>query len=163
MPYAANIGVSNDSWVGLLYSLPHVLYILLIVPLGKIAWPATYKAVSGLLIVAFSGLTQYLAISEALLLIGRILFGVGIVLAYCGLHQLLSANVSGEHSGAVFGKFDASGKWAGFVAGIVAGAFVGFFDYRFTFALSMMSAVLGAGLLLVVNKRMFGNENSICT
>lgn len=163
LPYAANIGVSNDSWVGLLYSLPHVLYILLILPLGKMTWPATNKTVSGLLIVALSGLVQYLAISEMVLMIGRVLFGVGMVLAYCGLHQLLSANVSGNNSGAIFGKIDASGKWAGFVAGIVAGAFVGFFDYRFTFALSMASAVLGAGLLLVVNKRMFGNEDSICT
>lgn len=163
LPYAAKVGVSHDSLVGVFYSLPHVLYILLVVPLGKLSWSATYKTSGGLLILALSSLTQYLAVTEMMLLIGRVFFGVGIVLSYCGLHQLLSANVLATNSGSVFGKFDASGKWAGFAAGIVAGGVVTLFDYRFTFALSMFSAVLGAGLPLVINKRMFENEKSICT
>jgi MFS family permease len=141
--YVGTIESVSDVWVGFLYSLPHLVYIVLLLPISKLAFNSHQKAIVGLLILMLSSGLQWLTESVNMLASARVLFGVGMLITYNGLHELIAESVSSENSGLVFGRVDASGKWAGVVAGVSAGAVVAFLDYRLTFLLSAVSSVIG--------------------
>ncbi|MFA0812177.1 MFS transporter [Microbulbifer epialgicus] len=162
LPYAEMLGLTNDSLVGLLYSLPHLVYALLLIPIGKLSWSAMSKTVVGLSLLATSGAMQSLTASTEILVLARLLFGSGILMTYNGLHLLITNVVSPANSGTVFGQIDASGKWAGVAAGILAGIVVAQIDIRMPFLLSVVSALLAISLLRIFNKGKTTREYQGC-
>lgn len=147
LPYAGTLGVTTEGLVGLLYSLPHVVYILLIVPAGKIRLPAQGQALLGLLCLGLSCTGQYLAVSLEQLWPLRLLFGIGVVFAYTGLNRLLSAQVDKAQAGRTFGFIDSAGKWGGVLAGLGAATSTSIQHSATPFLLSAVSCGIAITLL----------------
>ncbi|OOX15791.1 transporter [Xanthomonas campestris pv. azadirachtae] len=120
IPYALARGAGHDALAGLLYSLPHLVY-LVVLPWWRRgdgeAW-----LVPGLALFAAACVWQAL-LHDALALAGaRLLFGFGMLFGLRGLNRSLAHIASGHSAGRLFGRFDACGKWAGVFAGAAAGA-----------------------------------------
>lgn len=160
--YAEDLGLMSDSLVGLIYSLPHLTYALLLVPMSKLPWEVTAKIMVGLLLLAISGVMHLSTSSIDILVLARLLFGIGVLMTYNGLHLLIANVVSPASSGKVFGRIDASGKWAGVVAGVLAGVSVAQINLSAPFFLSITSALLAISLLWVFNKGKAIDEYQEC-
>ncbi|HIC47181.1 MAG TPA: MFS transporter [Methylophaga aminisulfidivorans] len=119
LPYASE-WIQQASLVGLLYSLPHVFYLFLL-PLLKAVQLDHRHLGSGLLLLIIASTWQIYLDNYIELTAARLLFGLGIFLAYCGLNHLISHAISSQQAGSSFGKLDAAGKWAGVAAGLSAG------------------------------------------
>ncbi|MBB3806597.1 MFS family permease [Xanthomonas arboricola] len=120
IPYALARGAGHDALAGLLYSLPHLVY-LVVLPWWRRgdghAW-----LVPGLLLFALACLWQALLHDAIALVAARLLFGLGMLFGLRGLNRSLALLASGHGAGRLFGRFDACGKWAGVAAGAAAGA-----------------------------------------
>ncbi|MCC4620492.1 MFS transporter [Xanthomonas cassavae CFBP 4642] len=120
IPYALARGAGHDALAGLLYSLPHLVY-LVVLPWWRRgdgeAW-----LVPGLMLFALACLWQALLHDAIALAAARLLFGFGMLFGLRGLNRSLALVASGHGAGRLFGRFDACGKWAGVFAGAAAGA-----------------------------------------
>ncbi|MBB4756019.1 MFS transporter [Xanthomonas arboricola] len=120
IPYALARGAGHDALAGLLYSLPHLVY-LVVLPWWRRgdgdAW-----LVPGLVLFAVACLWQALLHDAVALAMARLLFGLGMLFGLRGLNRRLAQVASGHGAGRLFGRFDACGKWAGVFAGAAAGA-----------------------------------------
>ncbi|WP_126941865.1 MFS transporter [Xanthomonas sp. BRIP62418] len=120
IPYALARGAGHDALAGLLYSLPHLVY-LVVLPWWRRgdgdAW-----LVPGLVLFAVACLWQALLHDAVALAAARLLFGLGMLFGLRGLNRRLAQVASGHGAGRLFGRFDACGKWAGVFAGAAAGA-----------------------------------------
>ncbi|PPU98589.1 MFS transporter [Xanthomonas populi] len=120
IPYALARGAGHDALAGLLYSLPHLVY-LVVLPWWRRgdghAW-----LVPGLLVFAVACVWQALLHDPVALAVARVLFGFGMLFGLRGLNRSLALVASGHGAGRLFGRFDACGKWAGVCAGAAAGA-----------------------------------------
>ncbi|NIK09690.1 MFS family permease [Xanthomonas arboricola] len=120
IPYALARGAGHDAQAGLLYSLPHLVY-LVVLPWWRRgdgnAW-----LVPGLVLFAVACLWQALLHDAVALAAARLLFGFGMLFGLRGLNRRLAQVASGHGAGRLFGRFDACGKWAGVFAGAAAGA-----------------------------------------
>ncbi|CAD0318268.1 MFS transporter [Xanthomonas sp. WHRI 8391] len=120
IPYALARGAGHDALAGLLYSLPHLVY-LVVLPWWRRgdgeAW-----LVPGLVLFAVACVWQALLHDPITLAVARVLFGFGMLFGLCGLNRSLAMIASGHGAGRLFGRFDACGKWAGVFAGAAAGA-----------------------------------------
>ncbi|NJC38762.1 MFS family permease [Xanthomonas arboricola] len=120
IPYALARGAGHDALAGLLYSLPHLVY-LVVLPWWRRgdgdAW-----LVPGLVLFAVACLWQALLHDAFALAAARLLFGLGMLFGLRGLNRRLAQVASGHGAGRLFGRFDACGKWAGVFAGAAAGA-----------------------------------------
>ncbi|GGO84109.1 MFS transporter [Marinobacterium nitratireducens] len=125
-----------------LFSLPHLVYLLLARPLGRrLQDCATLRALQfALALLALSYWGQYLTDEVVTLLLLRLLMGVAMTLAFLMLHRLMSA-ASGVRAGRLFGRLDAAAKWAGVGAGLAAGVLSGLWG--------LASPLLAAALLLL--------------
>jgi MFS family permease len=108
---------------GLLFGLPHAVYLLAAWPLTRwsargrrSAWLAAAFAVL-LLSVLGQALTSSLAVLCAL----RVLMGVAMTLGFIALHGLIAATVHAGNAGRSFGWFESSSKWGAVAAGLGAG------------------------------------------
>lgn len=118
VPYGEALGFANDALIGLLYSLPHLVYLL------ALPWAQRHSAnllVPGLLLLALSSALQFFNTQAEPLFALRLLSGAGMLLAFVGLHRCLSQRRRQGAAGRLFGWYDASGKWAGSAAGLAAG------------------------------------------
>ena len=114
MPYGEQLGIGNDTLIGVLYSLPHVVYLL------ALPWVHKHQGnllLPGLALLALSNALQFWSIHPEPLFVLRLLSGVGMLLSFVGLHRCLSQRSRQGSAGRLFGWFDASGKWAGTAAG----------------------------------------------
>lgn len=118
MPYGEALGLSDDALIGLLYSLPHLVYLLALPWVQRLGGPLLP---AGLALLALGNLLQFLRLPAELLFALRLLAGLGMLLAFVGLHRCLAERRRTGGAGRLFGWFDASGKWAGTAAGLVAG------------------------------------------
>ncbi|NIJ80128.1 MFS transporter [Xanthomonas cannabis] len=120
IPYALARGAGHDALAGLLYSLPHLVY-LVVLPWWRRgdghAW-----LMPGLLLFALACLWQALLHDAIALVAARLLFGLGMLFGLRGLNRSLALVANGHGAGRLFGRFDACGKWAGVAAGAAAGA-----------------------------------------
>ncbi|MCX4187002.1 MFS transporter [Methylophaga sp. OBS4] len=138
LPYASH-WVSQASAVGVLYSLPHLFYLLLLPLMHQRRQDHRHLALGLLLLMLAAGWQAFLDSSMALVA-ARIMFGIGIFLAYCGLNQLISQATLKQSAGSWFGRLDAVGKWAGVIAGVVAGWLCSYVDTRAPFIASSLVA-----------------------
>lgn len=143
MPYGEALGLNDDALIGLLYSLPHLVYLLALPWVQRLGGPLLP---AGLSLLALGNLLQFLRLPAELLFALRLLAGLGMLLAFVGLHRCLAERRRAGGAGRLFGWFDASGKWAGTAAGLVAGLAC----QRYGVAMPFMIACLAALAALAV-------------
>ena len=124
VPYTEKLGVTHDSAAGLLYSLPHLVYLVALPWWRSRATAPERPLLLGLALFSLACVIQASIDSPAWLIPSRCMYGAGMLLAIGGINRALGARASGGRAGHVFGLFDACGKWAGAVGGVVAGALV---------------------------------------
>jgi len=117
VPFGEHLGIANDTLIGLLYSLPHLVYLL------ALPWVQKHQGnllLPGLALLAISNGLQFWGAQADSLFVLRLLSGAGMLLGFVGLHRCLSQRSRRGSSGRMFGWFDSSGKWAGTAAGVSA-------------------------------------------
>ncbi|SEI52065.1 Predicted arabinose efflux permease, MFS family [Azotobacter beijerinckii] len=138
VPYGEALGIANDALIGLLYSLPHLVYLLALPWVQRRAGPLLP---AGLALLALGNLLQFLRLPAELLVALRLLAGLGMLLAFVGLHRCLAARRRAGGAGRLFGWFDASGKWAGTAAGLVAGLACQHYGVAMPFLIACLAAL----------------------
>ena len=117
MPFGEQLGIGSDTLIGVLYSLPHLVYLL------ALPWVHRYQGnllLPGLALLAISNALQFWSVQAEPLFALRLLSGAGMLLSFVGLHRCLSQRSRQGSAGRLFGWFDSSGKWAGTAAGVTA-------------------------------------------
>lgn len=144
-----NMSASN---AGILFGLPHALFLLF-------AWPlARYIHFANALttLARFSALTcvglllQVLSDSLIPLIVGRILMGVGMTGAYVSINALAAANTRHASAGQHFGNLEGANKWGAVLAGLVASILAASIGYT---APIFVACVLLAGLSLAIESK----------
>ncbi len=119
LPYAEDL-IAEPALIGLLYSLPHLVY-LLAQPLAhrlQLGWRPALAW--GLALQLLACLWQFQLHSLPALLAARLLFGLGVWLCFQGLNPLIGRLTRSHSAGRWFGKLDAVGKAAGVLGGLMA-------------------------------------------
>ena len=117
MPFGEQLGIGSDTLIGVLYSLPHLVYLL------ALPWVHRHQGnllLPGLALLAISNALQFWSVQAEPLFALRLLSGAGMLLSFVGLHRCLSQRSRQGSAGRMFGWFDSSGKWAGTAAGVTA-------------------------------------------
>ena len=152
LPYVQKLATSSDSLVGFYYSLPHLVYILLATTIGKLTLSAKKQTLLGMLILSASCLGQFLLTDTNGLVIYRVLFGLGMLLSYSGLHLMLSERLQHHKAGLTFGRFDAWGKWGGVLAGLAAGYITQQLSLDWPFLLASIACIFAVIILVFQRK-----------
>lgn len=130
VPWAQERTGDTAAMAGLLYSLPHALYlIILITPIKRATFfrlPGTLPM--GLAIIALSYVVQATAGTLTDILLGRLAMGLGMTACLFALNGETARLTRTESAGRSFGALDSIGKWAGVAAGLFAGVIVGMSD-----------------------------------
>jgi MFS family permease len=121
-------GSAMPAIAGLLFGLPHLVYLLCAVPLsrwlGRSHLLATMAGACLLLALALGGQAWSGGAQWQLLGAWRLLMGFGMTLAYLALHGLIASLVQHDNAGHTFGWFESSSKWGAVAAGLAAGLLV---------------------------------------
>lgn len=108
---------------GLLFGLPHLVYLLCALPLSRLCGRrhllATLAASQVVLIVALLG--QAGSHSLAALAAWRFVMGVAMTASYIALHGMVAAITDAGNAGRRFGSLEGSTKWGAVAAGLAAG------------------------------------------
>ncbi len=154
VPYAQQAGWSLGV-AGVLYALPHLVYLLLVWPYSRRSHavaPLATLAVGFALLVATLAL-QALSAGWPWLVGARLLMGVAMTQCFVALNRLLSAAARDQRqSGRMFGTLDSAAKWAGVAAGVLAGAA----SQLLGLAAPLWLGALGAALSLLALLRLSG-------
>lgn len=107
---------------GMVFGLPHALFLLLAWPLGRKLGHANARAALGWYAALTSAglLLQALADSLPALLAGRILMGIGMTGAYLAINTLAAATSTIDRAGRHFGSLEGANKWGAVSAGLLA-------------------------------------------
>lgn len=153
IPYSEQLGVSSDSTAGLLYSLPHLVYLLILPWLRSVSPAPQRPLLVGLGLLAAACLAHGLLSHALWLAPARVLYGIGMLLAFSGINRSLSACAAGASAGRLFGLFDACGKWAGALGGIAAGVLVHRYGLAMPFFIAAIASAsaLGAASLVFLS------------
>jgi MFS family permease len=111
---------------GMLFGLPHAVFLLLAWPLGRRLHFANAAAgLAGYTALTCAGLLfQLLADGLAWLVTGRLLMGAGMTGACLAINALAAATVRNGRAGRHFGQLEGANKWGGVAAGLLASALV---------------------------------------
>ena len=160
-PYVQQYGTTNQAWIGLLYALPHGVYLLLA---GKAhLWSECINGHQpqrtlwlgfGLLSLSTA---MHLVHYEAVLIGARLTFGLGMVCCYQGLHQALAKQLDRQQCGKVFSRFDAMSKWGGVAAGLCASFISSLGWLEVPFLLSALVSI--ATLIALIIHSKFGHQH----
>lgn len=138
-------GGATPAAAGLLFGLPHLVYLLCAVPLsrwlGRSHLLATMAGACLLLSLALAGQAWSGGAHWQLLGACRLLMGFGMTLAYLALHGLIASLVQRDNAGHTFGWFESSSKWGAVAAGLAAGLLVQHAGLRAPF-------IVGAAVML---------------
>jgi len=146
----ADSGSVSPAIAGLLFGLPHLIYLLCAVPLSR------YLGQRGLV---FMLLLSYLLLAASLfgqallfpslpvVAAWRIVMGLSMTVGFIGLHALIAGIVNSANAGRTFGWFESNSKWGAVVAGLIAGTAVQALDLRAPFFIGALT-MLGAGCYL---------------
>lgn len=162
-PYVQQYGVTNQAWIGFLYALPHGVYLLFA---GKVhlfsEWVNRHHPQCflwlGFILLSFSA-AMHLIFYQAILIVARIVFGLGMVCCYHALHQALANQIDRRQSGKVFSRFDAMSKWGGVSAGLSASFISSLGWLKVPFLLSML--VSGSTIIALIIHSKFGRQHVI--
>jgi MFS family permease len=115
----------GSATAGLLFGLPHALFLLLAWPLGRqlgfanaraaLGWYAALTS-AGLLLQALAGALPPLPT----LLAGRVMMGIGMTGAYLAINTLAAATSTAAQAGRHFGSLEGANKWGAVGAGLLA-------------------------------------------
>ncbi|MDX1303245.1 MFS transporter [Photobacterium sp.] len=160
-PYVQQYGVTNQAWIGFLYALPHGVYLLFA---GKVhlfsEWINRHHP-QRTLWLGFSLLSlsaaMHLIPFQAMLIAARIVFGLGMVCCYQGLHQALANQIDRQQSGIIFSRFDAMSKWGGVAAGLSASFIASLGWLEVPFLLSML--ISGGTVIALIIHSKFGHQH----
>lgn len=145
----ADSGSVSPAIAGLLFGLPHLIYLLCAVPLSR------YLGQRGLvfmlsisyLLLAASLFGQALFPSLPAVISWRIVMGFSMTIGFIGLHALIAGIVTSGNAGRTFGWFESSSKWGAVIAGLIAGTAVQMLDLRAPFFIGAFTLFI-AGLYL---------------
>lgn len=158
MPYFVSYvhaSLTTPAMAGLLFGLPHLVYLLCAVPLsrwlGRSHLLATMAGACAMLALALAGQAWSGGADWQLLGAWRLLMGLGMTLAYLALHGLIASLVKHDNAGRTFGWFESSSKWGAVAAGVAAGLLVQQAGLRAPFAVGaavMLACALYAAALV---------------
>lgn len=122
VPFAQDIGASTLQ-AGLLFSLPHLVYLLSVWGMARLTetFAATQVIAGGLGLLVLALPIQAVATDWPQLIPGRLVMGAAMTLCFIGLHRLVSGALVSQRSGRMFGSLDSGSKLAGVAAGLIAG------------------------------------------
>jgi len=149
--YSEALGVGSDSHAGLYYSLPHLVYLVLLPWLRARSSAPQRPLLLGLGLFSLACLGHALLAGPGLLAPARVLYGIGMLLAIGGLNRALSQHAGQGGAGRLFGRFDACGKWAGALGGVAAGALV----HRWGLATPFVAAAMAGAIALICAARSY--------
>ncbi len=141
---------ATTALAGLLFGLPHLVYLLTAGPLGRFTDPLPPIAVlgSGLALLVVSLLGQGASHDGFALTAWRLLMGIAMTLGYVALHDLIASAVRRQSAGASMGRLDSSAKWGGVLAGVAAGLVFAQFGQAGPFLVAAMVIALATSLTL---------------
>ncbi|WP_448568674.1 MFS transporter [Thalassotalea ganghwensis] len=149
-PYMQGLGATNNTLIGWYFSLPHLVYLVVIAVNSN--WQkqcsATHMCTLGLGALLASVLCQYQAVNDNYIFMWRLLMGVGICLTFIGLHQGIAV-LKTEKTGLMFGRFDSVSKWAGVIAGLCSGLAIQNFNVHSPFLISALTSTAALMLLIL--------------
>jgi len=149
--YSEALGVGSDSHAGLYYSLPHLVYLVLL-PWLRARSPAPQRPLLlGLGVFSLACAGHALLADPSWLAPVRVLYGIGMLLAIGGLNRALSLHAHRGGAGRLFGRFDACGKWAGALGGVAAGVLV----HRWGLATPFIAAAVAGAIALACAARIY--------
>lgn len=149
IPYSEHLGVIGDSRAGLLYSLPHLIYLLALPWLRSVGSEPWARLCTGLGLFCGACVAQALITRAPWLWPARVLFGLGMLLAFSGINRALSRHAE-RRAGRLFGRFDACGKWAGATGGVIAGVTTHRYGPAAPFAAAALSSAFALAVAFVV-------------
>lgn len=116
-------GAVSPALAGLLFGLPHVMYLLCAIPLSRYLGQGDLIVTLALstLLLAASLLGQAWTPALPAVVAWRVVMGLAMTVAYIGLHALIAGLVNSGNAGTTFGWFESSAKWGAVGAGLVAG------------------------------------------
>ena len=152
LPYVQTFSEVDDSFIGFYYSFPHLIYLLFAFFIGGLTLEAKQQVLFGFSFILLAGVAQFNLISIHWLIWCRLVFGIGILLCYSGLHLLLSQRLHKNKEGVSFGRFDAWGKWAGVFAGLIASVNSYYIPLNWSFLVSAIASFFAILILI------FGHE-----
>jgi len=140
LPWANQLGIESEATVGLLFSLPHLCYLILMVM--KIPKIKSMDALS-LCQISFLGfmiasLQQAFMTNADWLIVWRLLTGLALFFGFLGLHKLIADLTTADNAGRMFGWFDSIGKWSAVIAGLVSGFAITEFGLSGSFYMSSL-------------------------
>jgi MFS family permease len=137
---------------GALFGLPHALFLILAWPMGRYL----HFANAATALARFSGLTclslilQVLSTDLPMLIIGRILMGIGMTGAYLAINILAAATTQPVSVGRHFGKLEGANKWGAVLAGICASGLATSIGYT---APIWLGCILLASLYILIERK----------
>ena len=131
----SDAGAVSPALAGLLFGLPHLVYLLCAMPLSRYLGQGALVATLALayLLLAASLAGQALTAALPAVVAWRVMMGLGMTAAYIGLHALIAGVVNSGNAGSTFGWFESSSKWGAVCAGLIAGSAAQTFGVRAPF------------------------------
>ena len=160
-PFVQQYGVTNQAWIGFLYALPHGVYLLFAGKVHLFSERLNRRHPQNTLYLGFGLLSvstaMHLIPDQTALIIARVVFGLGMVCCYQGLHQALANQIDRQQSGKIFSRFDAMSKWGGVAAGLSASFISSLGWLEVPFLLSTLISFSTAIAMIILSK--FGHRH----
>lgn len=158
----SDAGVASPALAGLLFGLPHVVYLLCAMPLSRYLGQGALMLTLAMsyLLLAASLAGQALAPALPAVVAWRVVMGLGMTAGYIGLHALITGLVNSGNAGTTFGWFESSAKWGAVAAGLIAGIAVQALDVRAPFFIGALVMFIAGGYLtgLTFYRHRLGNS-----
>ena len=145
----AGPGSVTPALAGLLFGLPHLVYLLCAVPLSRHLGQRdlVFMLLLAYLLLAIALLGQALFPLLPDIAAWRAVMGFGMTLGFIGLHALIARIVSSGNAGRTFGWFESNTKWGAVLAGLIAGMGVQALDLRAPFFIGALTMLAASGYL----------------
>jgi len=144
LPYCAHLGVNRAWLAGLLFSLPHLVYLAALPWWRGVNCAPRRALVAGLTLFTGACLLQALISAPLWIAPARVLMGLGMLQTLSGLNRMLGQCAGDAGAGHLFGVFDACGKGAGACAGVAAGLLASRVDVSSPFTAGALAALAAA-------------------
>lgn len=142
----------SASWAGLLFGLPHLVYLatapLLSRWLGTRRLLATLGVAFVVLIASLAGQAQ--PVSLVGLIAWRFVMGLAMTAGFISLHASIAGVASGANAGRTFGWFESSSKWGAVGAGLCAGVAAGISGPASPFLIGATAMALASGYVVLI-------------